>query len=467
MAKPIVHSEGTRVAAVMSFVRQRIAARTLTTGDRLPSIRAMASAMEVSTSTVVDAYDRLAAEGVIQSRPASGFFVAGQPVPLSLADMGRRSSREVDPLWVSRQSLDASQGVLRPGCGWLPETWLPQASLRAALRAVSRASDAALAEYGSPQGLLALRDLLARRMAERGIQTSPNGIILTDSGTHAIDLLCRFLVEPGDTILVDDPCYFNFHALLRAHRAKVVGVSYTPEGPDIEQLARVLSDSRPRVYITNSGLHNPTGAVLSPVTAHRVLKLAEAAQLTIIEDDIFADFEHTAAPRLAAFDGLRRVVHIGSYSKTISASIRCGYIAAKPDWIDDLTDLKIATSFGGARLNAEVMLNILHDGSYRKHMERLRQRLASARGDVTRKLRSVGIEPWHQPQAGMFLWCRLPDGTNAAELAGAALSANIVLAPGNVFSLSQSAHSFMRFNVSQSQDRRLFDFLRTHLMRGC
>ncbi|TIP62025.1 aminotransferase class I/II-fold pyridoxal phosphate-dependent enzyme, partial [Mesorhizobium sp.] len=96
------------------------------------------------------------------------------------------------------------------------------------------------------------------------------------------------LLEPGDSVLVDDPCYFNFHALLRAHRAKVVGVPYTPSGPDIQLFAQALLEHRPRLYITNSALHNPTGAILSPVVAHRLLKLADQSDLTIIEDDIFA-----------------------------------------------------------------------------------------------------------------------------------------------------------------------------------
>ena len=459
-------AERTRVAAVMTAIRQRVAARTLTRGDKLPSLRATAGVMGVSISTVVEAYDRLAAEGIIQSRPGSGFYVAASSVPLSLADIGPRPKREVDPLWVSRQALEAVENILRPGCGWLPESWLPQASLRSALRALARGDDAALAEYGTPLGLLPLRQLLARRMSERDIHVSPQQILLTESGTHAIDLLCRFLIEPGNTILVDDPCYFNFHALLRAHRAKVVGVPYTRTGPDIASLAKVISDHQPRVYITNSGLHNPTGAGLAPAIAHQVLKLAEQAQLTIIEDDIFADLEHTPAPRLAAFDGVDRVVHIGSFSKTLSASIRCGFIAVKQDWIEGLTDLKIATSFGGGRLNAEILLLALRDGRYRKHLEHLRQRLSHARTDVSRRLKAVGIEPWLEPEAGMFLWCRLPKGTDAADLAKAALAENIVLAPGNVFSLSQSAQGFMRFNVSQSQDKRLFDFLRAHLRRS-
>jgi DNA-binding transcriptional MocR family regulator len=266
-------------------------------------------------------------------------------------------------------------------------------------------------------------------------------------------------------VLVDDPCYFNFHALLRAHRAKIVSVPYTPNGPSIDAFATTVSEHRPRLYITNSGIHNPTGAALSPVTAHRVLKIANEFDLTIIEDDIFSDLEHVPAPRLAAFDGLDRVIHIGSFSKTLSASARCGFVAAKPEWIEGLTDLKIATSFGGGRMTAELVLNALSDGSYRKHLDATRLRLSQAMNDVSSRLEKLCVTPWIRPTAGMFLWCQLPDGADATDVARAALERKVVMAPGNAFSLSQSATSFMRFNVSQSLDPRVFEVLGDILRR--
>jgi DNA-binding transcriptional MocR family regulator len=451
---------------VMATIRRRIAGRSLTPGSKLPSIRGLARTLNVSASTVVEAYDRLVAEGAIHSRPGSGFFVASQAAPLSLSEIGPKLDRAVDPFWISRQSLEAGDGDLKPGCGWLPSSWLPQVAIRKALRSLSRADGPVLGDYGCPLGLPPLRQLLARRMAGRGIECSPDQIMLTESGTQAIDLLCRFLLQPGDTVLVDDPCYFNFQALLRAHRAKLVGVPYTHSGPEIGSFSKALEEHRPRLYITNSAIHNPTGAILSPVVAHRLLKLADQFALTIVEDDIFADFEHTPAPRLAAFDGLDRVVHIGSFSKTLSASARCGFVAARREWIEGLTDLKIATSFGGGRLNAELVLNVLSDGGYRKHMEGLRSRLSHAMFDVGARLKNLGATPWLDPEAGMFLWCRLPDGLDAADLARAALVENVVLAPGNAFSVSQSATSFLRFNVSQTLDDRVFDVLQRSLGRG-
>ncbi|MCA1493130.1 PLP-dependent aminotransferase family protein [Ensifer sp. NBAIM29] len=441
---------------VMATVRNRISSRVLTPGARLPSIRAFATSMKVSKSTVVEAYERLAAEGLIRSRPGSGFFVAAPLAPLSLAEIGPKLDREVDPLWISRQALEADDAVLMPGCGWLPPGWMPADGLRRGLRALARGNAATLVDYGPPLGLLPLRQLLARRLAPRGIEASPEQILLTESGTQAIDLLCRFLLKPGDVVLVDDPCYFNFLALLRAHQAEIVAIPYQPSGPDIGAFAEALSVRRPRLYITNSALHNPTGATLAPLVAHRLLKLADQSGLTIIEDDIFADFEETPAPRLAAFDGLERVVHIGSFSKSLSAALRCGFIVAPRGWIEPLTDLKIATSFGGTGFSAPLMLTLLKDGSYRKHMEAVRGRLAKAMAETALKLERIGITPWLEPQAGMFLWCRLPDGVDAAELARNALARNIVLAPGNAFSHAQTAGGFLRFNVAQCVDERLF-----------
>jgi DNA-binding transcriptional MocR family regulator len=450
----------------MDAIRRRMAARALTVGERLPSIRSFAATMGVSPSTVVEAYDRLAAEGVIRSRPGSGFYVSGAMPPLALAEVEARPDRAIDPLWVSRQSLDAGAEMLKPGCGWLPADWMPNAAIRRAIRKLARADDAVLANYGNTRGLLALRRLLARQFAAEGIEAGADQILLTSSDTQAIDLVCRLMLRPGDTVLVDDPCYFNFQALLRAHRAKIVGVPYTTTGPDPALFAEVLATHRPRLYITNSALHNPTGATMSPQTAHRLLNAAATHDLTIVEDDIFADFEPEPSPRLAALDGLSRVIRIGSFSKTLSASIRCGYIAARVDWIEALIDLQVATNFGGpSPVAAELLSGALGDGSYHKHLDGLRRRLSRARREVGSTLATLGIRPWIMPRGGFYLWCRLPDGHDAAGIARMALAENVVLAPGNVFSLSQSASGFMRFNVAQMADPQVLTVL-AHALHG-
>ncbi|WP_298380590.1 PLP-dependent aminotransferase family protein [uncultured Bradyrhizobium sp.] len=451
----------------MNAIRARIASRVLAADDRLPSIRSFAATMGVSPSTVVEAYDRLAAEGLIRARPGSGFYVSSAALPpLALARDQPQHDRAVDPFWVSRQSLDAAGGALKPGCGWLPADWMPTEALRRAFRGLARAEDAVLADYGATRGSLALRRMLMARFADEGLEVSPEQVLLTMSGTQAIDLICRFLLRPGDTVLVDDPCYFNFRALLRAHQVKLVSVPYTPSGPDVASFEAVLDAERPRLYITVSGLHNPTGATMSPQTAHRVLNAATACDLTIVEDDIFADFEPEPSARLAALDGLNRVIRIGSFSKTLSASLRCGFIAARADWIEQLVDLQVATGFGGpCAVATEIIASVLATGFYRKHVEELRRRLVRARRDVGEKLQRIGIEPWLMPRGGFQLWCRLPDGCDSADVARAALADNIVLAPGNVFSTTQSATGFMRFNVAQCRDPKLMPALQRAIGR--
>ena len=453
-----------RAGEVMEAIRGRISSRALSHGDRLPSIRNLAAALKVSPSTVVEAYDRLVSEGVVLSRPGSGFYVSsGVATPIE-NDLQPRADRAIDPLWVSRQSLDAAPEALKPGCGWLPPDWMPNTIIRRAMRGLARGDDTVLADYGNSRGLLGLRQLLARRCTSDGLDVSPEQVLLTSSGTQAIDLICRFLLRPGDTVLVDDPCYFNFQALLRVHKVRIVSAPYTSTGPDTTRFAEVLAEERPRLYITNSAIHNPTGATMSAQTAHKLLTIASAHGLIIVEDDIFAEFEPEPSPRLAAFDGLVNVIRIGSFSKTLSASIRCGYIAARPDWIEAMVDLQVATNFGGASpAAAQLIFNSLMDSGYRRHVEALRRRLSSARRDATAKLADLGVRTWVTPRGGFYLWGRLPDGKDSSNIARAALDQDVILAPGNVFSVAQDASDFMRFNVGQMQNSRVFEVLKEAL----
>jgi DNA-binding transcriptional MocR family regulator len=242
----------TLVDQVKSVINDKIARRQFVAGDKLPSIRAIAQKMGVSKSTVVDAYDGLVAQGVIRSRK--------------------------DPLKITRQSLDAQKDYLKPGCGWLPSSWMPEEDIQKTLRSLSRSKLSNLTDYSTCSGLPVLRQLLSRKVADKGIEAGASQILLTESGTQALDLICRFLLEPNDTVLIDDPCYFNFQALLKAHRVNVISTPYTINGPDLDKFKATIIAQKPRLYITNSAIHNPTGAVLSAKVAYQVLKIAETAR---------------------------------------------------------------------------------------------------------------------------------------------------------------------------------------------
>ena len=449
-----------RTEAVAAGIRERITARQLAPGARIPSVRAFAESMGVSKSTVVEAYERLAAEGAIVSRPGSGFYVAGKTRPLMLKAMGPELDRAVDPLWLTRQTQQAGADHLQPGAGLLPGDWLPEAAVRRGLRAVARAERVVVTHYDRPIGYAPLRAHIARRVAEKGVAAEPDQIVLVDSASQALDLICRFLLQPGDTVLVDDPCYFNFIALLKAHRVAVVGVPMTPQGPDLAALGTLLGQHHPRFYLTNSALQNPTGTSLAPATAHRVLKFCEAHDTLIVEDEIFGDLEPEPAPRLAGFDGLDRVIQIGGFSKTLTAAARCGWIAVRPDWVEPLVDLKLTLSLGNGHVSAALAHSLLTDGSYRRTLAETRRRLAGAMTRAGRDLRACGFEPWGEPRGGYFLWMRLPDGRDAAGVARKALARGMVLAPGVVFSPSGGWNDFLRFNVAHCVDPRVMAGLR-------
>ncbi|HLJ71785.1 MAG TPA: PLP-dependent aminotransferase family protein [Roseiarcus sp.] len=449
----------TRAEAVVEAVRARIDGRKLAPGARLPSVRGLAQTMGVSKSTVVEAYDRLLADGAIVARRGSGFFVAGPTRPLSLAAIGPQLDRAIDPLWVMRQSLQSGADMLKPGSGWLPETWMPDAAIQRGLRQMAREALETRTQYDAPLGFAPLRQQLALRMAERGVSAAPDQIILTNSASHALDLVCRFLIEPGDAVLVDDPCYFNFHALLRAHRARIVGVPMTPDGPDVEAFGQILAAEKPRFYLAIAGLHNPTGATLGPVVAHKLLKLAEKHDTLVVEDEVFADLEPSPATRMASFDGFERVIQVGSLTKTVSAAFRCGYIAAKPEWIEELIDLKLATGGSSGRLSAVLLHRNLSEGGYRRHLEQLRTKLSDAMGLTLRRLEAAGLTPWLEPRGGMFVWARLPGGLDAADIARIGLRRGVVFAPGNVFSLAPGPNPYLRFNVALCGPPRVFSVL--------
>ncbi len=217
-----------RVEIAAAFIRSRIASRALARGARLPSVRELATKLGVSKSTVVEAYDRLAAEGAVVARRGSGFFVAGAARPLTLTIADPPPEPAIDPSWINRHAMIGAADFLSPGAGWLPDSWVLDLGVQRALRLLARDNPERRRQYDEPLGHAPLRQLFSVRLAERAVLADPDQIVVTDSCSQALDLVCRFLLNPNDTVVVDDPCYFNFHSLLRANRVQTVTVRLTP-----------------------------------------------------------------------------------------------------------------------------------------------------------------------------------------------------------------------------------------------
>ncbi len=445
---------------IVTAIRTRVEERALRPGTRLPSVRGFAAEHGVSRFTVVQAYDRLVAMGYLSSRPGSGFSVAARRSPRPASRDECRLDRAMDVLWLLRNALREQATDPMPGAGWLPGSWMDGTAIQRSLRNLSHRGGDFLTGYGLPAGYGPLRQLLQHHLGEIGVAADETQIVLTRGVSHAADLVMRYLVRSGDAVLVDDPGYFILFGSLKSLGAKLVGVPWNPDGPDIGVLESLIREHRPKVFFTNTVLHNPTGASVSQPVAYRILQLAEKYDLTIVEDDIYGDFHPAAVTRLASLDQLDRVIYLNSFSKTVSAGLRVGYIACRRELAESLTDLKLLTGLTTSVINERLVYQLLTEGHYRKHLDKIRRRLQVAREKMVRGLEKTGLTLGLEPEGGMFVWARLGgERSDAAEVASHAARQGITLAPGTLFRPHQEPSPWLRFNVASCDDGRLFDFL--------
>ncbi|MEK8031379.1 PLP-dependent aminotransferase family protein [Ideonella sp. DXS29W] len=453
-AKPLV-------TQIVEGLSRQIDEAALREGAKLPSIRQFAQSHQVSVFTVVEAYDRLVAQGYLVSRPHSGFFVRRRAVA-DVVEPVASHPQGFDSAWYLRRIFENRHLSVKAGCGWLPGDWLFEDGLRRGLRALA-ADDADLGGYGDPKGYPPLRQAIADAFAEQQVTVPPAQVLLTQGSSQALDLCVRRLVRAGDTVLVDDPGYANLLFSLRFQGARLLGVPRTAHGYDLPALEALLqsaeAERRPKVFFTQPRLQSPTGSVAPLGQLHRVLQLAEKHDLTIVENDIYVELDPEPRPSLASLDQLSRVIYIGSYSKTISPNIRVGFLAAHPDLLDDLAQLKMISGLTSAEFGERLAHSALLDGRRRKHLKALRERLADAHQQVGARLAALGFELFAEPKAGMFLWARHARLADTPALANRAAEADIMLGPGHLFRAEMQATDWLRFNVAFSGDERLFAFL--------
>jgi DNA-binding transcriptional MocR family regulator len=454
---PDIRPALTRVEQIVRAITQAITSGSMPPGSRLPSIRSQAKSMGVSPFTVAEAYDRLAANGLVASRRGAGVFVLvreqRQPRQTpALADL------PVDEHWLLRNIYRQPAQRIPAGCGWLPTDWYDEASQWRAIRAIGR--DASLAaEYGDPLGFAPLRQHLVRALNERDIPAESGGVVLTQGASSALSIAAAAIARPGDTLLVDDPGYCNLLSSLSYQGFNIVGVPWNEQGPDTCALGELLTTCRPRAYFTNPWLQNPTGASYSTHTAHEVLKLAERHDFLLVEDNVSGDLCPRPLPTLAALDGLERVIHIGSFSKSLSPGLRVGFFTARQELVDLMVRVKMMYGMTTPEINERITLEMLRDGRQRRQLDRLRNRLAAAQFSCAEQFARIGWTLFTRPENGLFLLARPPHGQNSVELASRALQAGILLAPGSLFSPRREASSWLRFNVAYCDCAALWTFL--------
>jgi len=448
----------TLVEQLATRLAERIQRGALAPGARLASVREAARLQQVSPSTVVAAYDLLQAQGLVEARRQRGYFVrdtaaAARSTTQASARPAPALAAPVDATALIRGMFQRGSAPSGPGMGTLPEAWLDQPLLDRALRRTLAQAGEAL-RYGNPAGDEVLRQALSRRLVgDLGINAEPGQIVTSIGATHALDIVARTLLQPGDAVLVDEPGWAVEFARLTRMGMRLLPVPRGADGPDLAVMARLLAEHRPRLYVTVSVLHNPTGQTLGLATAHQILKLAEAHDLTIVEDDTYAWLAAPHAPRLAALDGLQRTIYVSGFSKILAPNWRVGYLAAAPALAERLVDTKLLGTLTTPALLERAVAWCLDQGLLRRHAERVTQRLDAARQRVMRLATEAGCRFVTPPQ-GLFGW--VDTGVDTEALATRMAADGWLLAPGRLFLASPRASTLMRVNFASAQESRFW-----------
>src|SRR5690625_3523789 len=407
----------TLVEQVIEAIQQAVHKRVLPPGSPVPSIRRFARTHSISPYTVSQAYGRLVAQGWLFARPGSGYWVSTTP-PIGTSDVYEMQYQlpkitswqppKVGERWLLEDVFADHSIPIKSGCGWLPTDWLRSSGLDSALRSLTRVPLGQLSGYGHPYGYLPLREFLTRHLAQYGLQVGARQVLLTQGATQALDLVLGALLQPGDTVLVEVPCYANVLSMLRMHDVRVIGVPRGADGFDLEHLEALLKQQPAQLFFTNPVLHNPTGSSLSFEQAFQLLGLLQRYGVRVVEDDVSRLLATAQAPVLAAMAGVEQVIYIGSFSKSIAPSTRVGYVVTNEALIEALASRKMALGLTTPELMERLVFQVVSGGRYRQHVNTMQMQLMQAHHYFYEQCEKLGIEVFNRPYAGLFVWARLP-----------------------------------------------------------
>ena len=475
---------------------ERIRNRLLAPGARLPSVRQCAQQNGVSPSTVVAAYDQLLALGLVEARKNRGFFVRDSGGADTAAGADARTAdptlENAAPNWstahwfAARAAGRAGRGVSpvnatalirgmfhkisdkpQPGMGVFPPPWLESTFMPAAVRKVtsSRSLQDFSLQYGEPLGDAGLRRLLAKKLATLNVHTAPEHIITTVGATHALDIVSRTLLRPGDPVMVEEPGWAVEFARLAALGMHILPVPRRADGPDLAVMAQYCAVHQPKLYVSVSVFHNPTGYCLSPGSAHRILQLANQHNFHVVEDDTYSHIAPEHATRLTALDGLQRTIYVSGFAKILAPNWRIGYLAAPPALVEPLLDTKLLATLTTPALLEKALALCIEQGQLRRHAERIRTRLDAARARSVKLALGAGCTFAAEP-VGLFGW--VDTGVDTDALSQRMLDEGYLLAPGALFHAERKPSTLMRINFATTQDAafwRVFERVRAEQAR--
>jgi DNA-binding transcriptional MocR family regulator len=437
---------------------ERIRSRLLAPGARLPSVRLCAGQQGVSVSTVVAAYDQLQAQGLVVARRNRGFFVRDSSPNMPMAQAGKAQAAikniangPVDAAALIRGMFHPTSSKPQPGMGVFPSDWLETSFMPAAVRKFTSASAlrASSLQYGEPMGDAGLRRALSQKLGALNVQAAPGQIITTIGATHALDIVSRTLLRAGDCVMVEEPGWAVEFARLDALGMRILPVPRRADGPDLAVMAQYCQLHAPKLFVSVSVFHNPTGYCITPGSAHRVLQLAHQHNFHVVEDDTYSHLAPDHATRLCALDGLQRTIYVSGFAKILAPGWRVGFMAAPPELVERLLTTKLLATLSTPALLEQALAWCIDQGQLRRHAERIRSRLDQARGRSVQLALAHGCTFAAEP-AGLFGW--VETGVDTDALAQRMLDEDYLIAPGALFHAVRKPSTLMRINFATTQD---------------
>jgi 2-aminoadipate transaminase len=446
---------------IAAGVRRLILTRAIPTGAHLPPTRQLARALRVNRGTVVQAYARLRAEGLVEGQVGRGTVVrpatkAWRPVRHSLSwptilgpiDQFVQNAVEVAGLFSGRANIAFAAGF--------PSSELyPMDRIAAITAELLETRGPELLSDGAVQGAPELRRVVAEEL-----RCMPSEVFVVSGSQQGLSLLARVFLSPGDVVLAELPTYLGALQVFHETGARVVGLPLDAEGMDPQMLEDVLSRMPVRLLYTVPSFQNPTGASLSFERRQAVLEIASRYGVPVIEDDPYGLLAYDAEPpsTLWSLDEGGHVIYVGTCSKTLFPGLRVGWVAAPEPVVDRLLPVKLRTDLFTSPLSQAVVAAFRGSPAFGRHLDELRRVYRVRRDAMVAGLRRhcAGID-FSVPGGGYFVWARLTEGMAARDLLGRAVEEGVSLLTGDLFYPEGRGEEAIRLTFASETPERILE----------
>ena len=443
---------------VAETVKDRIDLGYYHVGDKLPSVRGLSQEHGVSISTVQEAYGLLIDDGIVESRPKSGYYVLQhQEAP----ELPATSSPIPEPLVVAQwQNLKHMIHEYRSETGIKLSLALPDtetATLKPLIKfttELSRTETKRILDYESASGSIELCHQIARIAVDSGCRIHPDEIIITGGCQEALSCSLRAVTEPGDIVVVDSPSFFGSVQAIKINGVKALEIPTHPEtGISLDALEMAFEQWPIKAVLLTPTNNNPLGYSMPDKNKIRLLEILNRYDIPLIEDDIYGDLSYILPrPRtVKSFDTEGRVILCSSFSKSVAPGLRIGWVAPGR-YREHVMMVKYLSSLSTPPLTQLALAEFIAQGYYEKHLRKMRRNYQRDRDNMIGWLKREMPDGTRisYPQGGYLLWVELPVQIDSNELNKLARQENISIAPGTLFSASGKYKNFMRVSCVNS-----------------